>query len=165
MTRLIVLIISVSCFALFSYGLVLTLVVSEPKPDSSSIEIDQAFQIASEYIESLGVLPDRPEMQKWFDGYVGSNRLVKHLSYERHGEKTGLPYRLGEIPSDSYMLAYWRSEWMEVYAPWSGKTTMCDIEQSCHSIKKNLVPLIVYFLLGAYFLWGYNRLRVEEKSA
>ena len=91
MTRLIVLIISVSCFALFSYGLVLIIVVSEPEPDSSSIEIDQAFQIASEYIESLGVLPDRLEMQKWFDGYVGSNRLVKHLSYERHGEKKAFP--------------------------------------------------------------------------
>ena len=165
MARHIVLTISIACFAFFVYGLVRTLFVPEPKPDESSLEINQAFQIASEYIDSLSELPERSEVQQWLNDYDGPNRLVKDLSYERYGEGTGLPYPFGEIPAGSYMLGFWRSEWMEIYASWLGETTMCDIEQSCHSFKENLVPIIVFLLLSVYFLWGYNRLRTSAKNA
>ena len=160
-----ILIISLWSLTFFGYTLLLLLFVPEPPPTQRSKDIHEAFTIATDYISSLEAIPTHSEIQVWLKHYKGSNQIVQHLLYEPATERRGLPRLLGEIPSDSYLLAYWRSEWMEEYAPWSGHSTMCAIEQSCHSFKELRLPMSISFALGVFFMWVYKRLGLLEKNA
>ena len=67
---------------------------------------------------------------------LAKNKYVHRIMYERSIDKRHLPTLLGDIPDGSYILAFWRNEWMEEYAPWSGESTLCSIEKNCTSFAK-----------------------------
>lgn len=141
----------VFCTGMALFGTISTLLCFEPEPSEKTIEIHEAFLIAEKYIISNSIPPSQEKMNNWFNNYSGSNKLVSRLMYERSTDKKHLPRLLGEIPNNSYLLAFWRNEWMEEYAPWSKKTTMCSIEKDCNSLSRNGFWIMLYTFIGLAF--------------
>ena len=133
--------------------------VPEPRPSDKTRKIHEAFLIAEKHIDSQDKLPSKTEMDRWFKSYQGPNQYVEMLLFRSSTDRKSLPGKLGEIPPGSYQLAFWRSEWMEEYAPWSGESTMCDIEKNCNSFSSLRLPLIIFTALGIYLLWGFRQLK------
>ena len=143
---------SILCFVISTYIAYSFLFAHEPEPSEKTNQIHQAFLIVEEYLNSKEEIPAKPEMNQWLKSYSGPNQYVIHVMLVRSTDTKHLPLLLGEIPSDSYLLAYWRSDWWEEYAPWSGKSTMCAIEKTCNSFSSLWWSFSVCFLLGLFLL-------------
>jgi hypothetical protein len=159
MLRKLMLLSSIVCFVISTYIAYSFLFAQEPEPSEKTNQIHQAFFIVEEYINSKEEIPVRSEMNQWLKSYSGPNQYVIHVKLVRPTDTKHLPLLLGEIPSDSYLLAYWRSEWWEEYAPWSGRSTMCAIEKTCNSFSSLWWAFSVFLFLGLSFLWAARKCR------
>ena len=159
MLRKIMLFSSILCFVISTYIANSFLFAQEPEPSEKTNQIHQAFLIVEEYINSKKEIPAKSEMNQWIKSYSGPNQYVSNMMLVRPTHTKHLPLLLGEIPSDSYLLAYWRSEWWEEYAPWSGRSTMCAREKTCNSFSSLWGAFSVFFLLGLLLLWTATKHR------
>ena len=93
-----------------------------------SQQMDADFQAAARFIDGsrskTGRLVTDEELEAWARSRSGTSFepfVVDQRSASLFHEGVSA---VGVPPQGSYLLGVWRGEWMEYYAPWSGKSTL-----------------------------------------
>lgn len=71
--------------------------------------------------------------------------------------------RFGPIPDGEYILAYWRGEWMEYFAPWSGISTLATDESVFYFLGSQIADAItsgIVFLICVFGLLLIRKIRL-----
>ncbi|RZJ25705.1 MAG: hypothetical protein EOO48_13450 [Flavobacterium sp.] len=120
--------------------------------------IEAAFNIAQNHIDEFknesGRFPSREEFSEWTE-------LHKEDLYSRYLPSlflsvTDFPEdaidELGEPPKDSYVLACWRNEWYEYYAPWNKTSTLEFNPKNYYILGGAIKDGILLICIGLIFL-------------
>lgn len=135
-----------------------------------SHKIDASFQQSARFAEAFwqreGRLPTQSEFDSWSAAFP--NRPTSPNGMEiiagGFGSLEAL-YRdealgtLGAPPEDSYYLFYWRGEWGEYYAGWSGQSTLPKQRADYYAFGSALADGAVFLLFAGGLRWGAKRLR------
>ena len=73
--------------------------------------------------------------------------------------------RLGAPPKGSYLLVYWRGEWEEYYAPWSGKSTLNFDESKYYVLGSKRADGGLLLGAGLLLLWLAKKLFPSHNPA
>jgi hypothetical protein len=127
-------------------------------PDSwieSTIEngraIEQSFRLAVSHIEEFrkknARLPTPGEYQNWAKvtpnlGMAGQMDLVID-QFPREGIE-----EFGNPTAGAYLLKYWRGDWYEYYASWSGRSSIALDKEAFYAFGNRYVDIAVFLALS-----------------
>jgi hypothetical protein len=125
----------------------------------NSRQILSSFQTASRAIDTYraraGVLPDHLAFGRLGGAYEVN--LLDPASSDFSKCCADAVRALGVPPKQSYVLEVWRGEWIEYYAPWSGKSTL-TLDPNDFAVTGNLYGDIAAMLIfTAFFTYGARR--------
>jgi hypothetical protein len=125
--------------------------------------IDAHMRAASQYVDRFrlerGRFPARHELEAWTKGRPLSGFGISIIA-EGSGSCEGSNRELGRAPKGSYTVGYWRGEWMECYAPWSGESMLSFDEGDYFLLGNRFADMLVAafvasaFWTGAKWLWA-----------
>ncbi len=131
----------------------------------NSRQIQTAFESARTYIDSWvaqhGTLPTETEFQSWAAQQpetVHSARFIQLMN--GHFPEEAIK-QFGPAPPDSYLLSYWRGEWMDYYSSWARKTSLEFDRARYFAFGSSFVDFLVFAGSGAaifaFGLLAWNR--------
>ena len=167
-------------FALFGVGCFLILVAVAQANSGrlidhtiqNSRQLLADFKSTASFIEDFrkrrNRLPSEKELGRWgFDnGRLGYARIMDPASGNCGNDGVA---KLGYPPKGKYLLCIWRGEWMEYYAPWSGRTTLSFDRVEYYTLGSAVKDTLLFGILaaasifGSYFMWR-TKSKVARKS-
>ena len=131
-----------------------------------SREILASFEQAAGFIDRFEAeenrLPSREEYETWARTAPGDSRDLRIIEvetgpYQRAPGSDDAASDLGPVPEGAYYLTYWRGEWLEYYAGWSGQTTLPLRPRDYYVLGSPFLDVPAYVLAGLGLLFAARR--------
>jgi hypothetical protein len=140
----------------------------------NSQRMDADFQAAARFVDDsrsrTGRFVTDEEVEAWARSRSGASYepfIIDHRSPSLFHEGVSA---VGAPPQGSYLLGVWRGEWMEYYAPWSGKSTLERRQGDYYATGSRQLDLWGSLLLailgavGAVVLWRKPHIRLDGSA-
>lgn len=129
-------------------------------------EFQRAARRIEQYRDTTGRLPDRATVERW----VGGADHQPGIAIDEIGQQDEHDQRFfGSLvpePRDGVLLSFWRGEWFEYYAAWSGQTTLLKDEATFRAAFRQqqidaIATALVSLTLAALLLFPFQRRRAR----
>lgn len=152
------------------FSLLLVYAACSRTPIAESIEHSRRvlsdFQASTRFVDAFRAarrrLPSGEEFDVWSrDNVRSGSPMIVSPDDASFGEEAVAV--LGRPPAGRYLLGLWRGEWMEYYAPWSGRSTLSFDEGDYYMSGSQVLDMLLGGLLaflsmgGAYRIWMGRR--------
>jgi hypothetical protein len=120
--------------------------------------IDSGFRQAVDYVEKIrsthARLPNRSEFSDWALQYPDRVDTPRHFELETRIDcfPKALTARFGPAPDGSYLVGYWRGEWMEYFASWTNKSKLSFDRRQYYFFGSGYLDVMSVFILAALFM-------------
>lgn len=125
-------------------------------------EFDKTESLISEFGNQNGRLPTDDELQTLIERTNKFN-YSPTIFPSGYDDCDSNPNDFATAPKGSYVLGIWRGEWMECYAPTSGKTTVTFTTKDYTLFGSFLADEIAAIILATLCLLGAVRLWVKRR--
>ena len=134
---------------------------------ANSREIGSSLSAAASFVEDFqqttGRLPSQTEFASWASSQP--DRVHDFMRCETTAFPEGVVKEFGPAPPGSFLLTYWRGEWNEYYASWTGRNTLVFDSSKYYMLGSRIADAVAFILAAGVSAWFARKLWARPTSA